>query len=205
MFRSDAKAEGQKVVVGGLKVPSGPVTLDGSPWSCRLLRPPGSAREWRFQGHLGFGAALDVALPRGLRRAWPRRFGFRLPFGFSGDSEWHKSDQTQFVVMSAVVCWPCKNKKLVSDEFGSLVSNVRENPCHDSENEQIRILLEKQREHIQRECEAERFRNTSPRPMMTEVLKCQMMLSSLNEEKSIVLMHVMNNFDEIIGIFMNNY
>ena len=30
----------------------------------------------------------------------------------------------------------------VSDEFGSLISNVRENPRRDSENEQIRILLE---------------------------------------------------------------
>ena len=30
------------------------------------------------------------------------------------------------------------------NEFGSLISNVRENPCRDSENEQIRILLEQQ-------------------------------------------------------------
>ena len=33
----------------------------------------------------------------------------------------------------------------VFDEFGSLISNVRENPCRDSENEQIRILLERQK------------------------------------------------------------
>ena len=32
--------------------------------------------------------------------------------------------------------------------FGSLISNVRENPCRDSENEQIRILLERQKEQI---------------------------------------------------------
>ena len=32
--------------------------------------------------------------------------------------------------------------RLVSDEFGSLISNVRENPRRDSENEQIRILFE---------------------------------------------------------------
>ena len=50
------------------------MTLDGSPWSCRLLRSPG-VRAWRpVQGHLGFGAARDVALPRRLRRAWPWRF-----------------------------------------------------------------------------------------------------------------------------------
>ena len=35
---------------------------------------------------------------------------------------------------------------LVFDEFGSLISNVRENPRRDSENEQIRILLERQKE-----------------------------------------------------------
>ena len=34
------------------------------------------------------------------------------------------------------------------DEFESLISNVRENPCRDSENEQIRILLERQKEQI---------------------------------------------------------
>ena len=34
------------------------------------------------------------------------------------------------------------------EEFGSLISNVRENPCRNSENEQIRILLERQKEQI---------------------------------------------------------
>ena len=43
----------------------------------------------------------------------------------------------------------------VSDEFGSLISNVRENPCRDSENEQIRILLERQKEQILASCRAE--------------------------------------------------
>ena len=38
-----------------------------------------------------------------------------------------------------------RTKRSVSDEFGSLMSNVRENPCRDSENEQIRILLERQK------------------------------------------------------------
>ena len=27
--------------------------------------------------------------------SWKMIFGFRLPLGFSGDSEWHKSDQTR--------------------------------------------------------------------------------------------------------------
>ena len=45
--------------------------------------------------------------------------------------------------------------RLVSDEFGSLVSNVRENPRRDSENEQIRILLERQKEQILADYRAE--------------------------------------------------
>ena len=43
----------------------------------------------------------------------------------------------------------------VSDEFGSLISNVRENPRRSSENEQIRILLERQRDQILADCQAE--------------------------------------------------
>ena len=38
--------------------------------------------------------------------------------------------------------------KLVNDQFDSLIPNVRENPRRDSENEQIRILLERQKEQI---------------------------------------------------------
>ena len=36
----------------------------------------------------------------------------------------------------------------VNDQFDSLIPSVRENPCRDSENEQIRILLERQKEQI---------------------------------------------------------
>ena len=45
--------------------------------------------------------------------------------------------------------------RLVSDEFGSLISNARENPCRDSENEQIRNLLERQTEQILADYRAE--------------------------------------------------
>ena len=41
------------------------------------------------------------------------------------------------------------------NEFGSLISNVRENPCRDSENEQIRTLLGRQKEQILADCRAE--------------------------------------------------
>ena len=40
------------------------------------------------------------------------------------------------------------------NELGSLSSSVRENPCRDSENEQIRILLERQKEQILADCRA---------------------------------------------------
>ena len=41
------------------------------------------------------------------------------------------------------------------NEFGSLSTSVRENPCRDSENEQIRILLERQKEQILADCRPE--------------------------------------------------
>ena len=45
--------------------------------------------------------------------------------------------------------------RLVADQLDSLISNVRENPCRGSENEQIRILLERQREQIVADFQAE--------------------------------------------------
>ena len=39
--------------------------------------------------------------------------------------------------------------------FDSKISSVREIPSHSSESEQIRILLERQREQILAECQAE--------------------------------------------------
>ena len=43
----------------------------------------------------------------------------------------------------------------VADQFDSLIPNFRENPCRGSENEQIRILLERQREQILADFRAE--------------------------------------------------
>ena len=42
----------------------------------------------------------------------------------------------------------------VADQFDSLIPSVRENPCRDSENEQIRILLERQKEQVLADCRA---------------------------------------------------
>ena len=41
------------------------------------------------------------------------------------------------------------------NELSSLSSSVRENPCRDSENEQVRILLERQKEQILADCTGE--------------------------------------------------
>ena len=38
--------------------------------------------------------------------------------------------------------------RLVANQFDSLIPNVKENPCRGSENEKIRVLLERQREQI---------------------------------------------------------
>ena len=45
--------------------------------------------------------------------------------------------------------------RLVEAQFDSQISNVRENPRRDSENEQIRILLERQKKQILADCQAE--------------------------------------------------
>ena len=53
------------------------------------------------------------------------------------------------------------------DEFGSLISNVRENPHLSSEHEQIRILLERQKSRFSLIVQ-QRFRNTSSKPIVIE-------------------------------------
>ena len=45
--------------------------------------------------------------------------------------------------------------RLVGEQFDSLISNVKENSRRSSANEQIRILLERQREQIVADCQAE--------------------------------------------------
>ena len=52
-------------------------------------------------------------------------------------------------------------------EFSSRSSCSREKPSRDSENEQIRILLERQKEQFSLIVE-QRFTNTSSKPIMTE-------------------------------------
>ena len=94
----------------------------------------------------------------------------------------------------------------VVEQFGSQISNVRENPRHSSENEQIRILLERQREQILADCRAEihkqEFQADSDRRSIQKLNGVE--LSSLKEEKLTVFIKETNDFDEINNFFMNN-
>ena len=55
----------------------------------------------------------------------------------------------------------------VVKQFDSQIPNVKEIPRHSSENEQTRILLERQREQVLADCQAE-IQNKNSRPIMTE-------------------------------------
>ena len=83
-----------------------------------------------------------------------------------------------------------------------LIIYVREKPRRDSENEQIRILLERRKRRFSLNIEL-RFRNTfqADYDRTIQTLK----LSSLNEGKFIVLFKETNNIHEINILFMNNY
>ena len=58
---------------------------------------------------------------------------------------YHAPDESLLSSQSSVV-GHVRTGRLVFDKFGPLISNVSENPRRDSENEQIRILLERQKE-----------------------------------------------------------
>ena len=93
----------------------------------------------------------------------------------------------------------------VADQFGSLISSVRENPSRDSENEQIRILLERQKEQTLADCQAEiqkhEFQSDYDR---RSIQKLYEMIES-RKKNIVVLIKETNNFDEINNFFMNNY
>ena len=69
--------------------------------------------------------------------------------------------------------------RLVSDEFNSLISNVRGNPSCDSENEQIRILLERQKEQISADFQAETLEKSFSRKYMRHLDLLQRFLLKL--------------------------
>ena len=67
------------------------------------------------------------------------------------------------ITLKTKLCRPVSRRPLVMIErgrpvvkpFDSQIPNVRENPSHSSESEQTRILLERQREQILADCQAE--------------------------------------------------
>ena len=67
---------------------------------------------------------------------------------------YHSFEESLLPSQSLSVCH-VRTGRPVSDEFGSLISNVRENPCREMENETIRILLERQKEQILADCRTE--------------------------------------------------
>ena len=83
----------------------------------------------------------------------------------AGRRQAYHSPGRKFVVKSVVVCRSCKNGPV--NEFGSPISNVRENPCRDS----IRILLDRQKEQILADCRAENFRMKLIVWMIREIFK----------------------------------
>ena len=62
----------------------------------------------------------------------------------AGRRQAHHSPEESLLSSQSLSVGHVRTVRLV-DEFGSLIPNVRENPCRDSENEQIRILLERQK------------------------------------------------------------
>ena len=67
---------------------------------------------------------------------------------------YHSPDESLLSSLSSSVGL-VKTGRPVSNEFGSLISNVRANPRRDSGNEQVRILLDRQREQILADRQAE--------------------------------------------------
>ena len=59
----------------------------------------------------------------------------------------------KLVTLLTKVCRPVSRRSSVMLEQG--IPNVRENQCRGSENEQIRILLERQKDQILADCQAE--------------------------------------------------
>ena len=91
------------------------------------------------------------------------------------------------------------------NELSSLVQAAEEKPSRDLENEQIRILLERQKEQILADCIAEIQKHEFQADYDRRVSRNWMELSSFNEVRLIVLLQETNNFDEINNFFMNNY
>ena len=98
-----------------------------------------------------------------------------------------------------------RTERPVVTPFESQIPNVREIPSHSSESEQIRILLERQREQILADCQAEIRKHEFQADYDRRSIQKLNEISSLKKVKFIVLIKETNNFDEINNFFMDNY
>ena len=89
------------------------------------------------------------------------------------------------------------NTKLVRVQNESQVAKLQ--------NERIRILLQRQEEQILADSRGEIHKHELQADSDRRGIQELSGIISLNEEKLITLLHVMNNFDEIKNFFMNNY
>ena len=90
--------------------------------------------------------------------------------------------------------------------FDSQVSSVQEIQRHSSESEQIRILLDRQREQILADCQAEiRKHEFQADYDRRSVQKLNETIESQKKKNFVVLTMEMNDFDKIDNFFMNSY
>ena len=90
--------------------------------------------------------------------------------------------------------------------FDSQVSSVQEIQRHSSESEQIRILLDRQREQILADCQAEiRKHEFQADYDRRSVQKLNQTIGSQKKKNFVVITMEMNDFDKIDNFFMNSY
>ena len=105
----------------------------------------------------------------------------------------------------------CLSSSVCHDRTGrpvvcSLESSAQESQRHNSESEQSRTLLERQREQIPADCQAEfrkhEFQDDYDRK---SIQKLNETIESQKKEKFVVLIKEKNDVDKIVNFFMNSY
>ena len=162
---------------------------------CRNDLPGGIQRQ-------GYGALVLMWL--GTRR-WDHRAIFTTVHSGTRRTSGPKTSLSfswrKFVVSSVLFHTHTRTGRPVHE-----LSSCRQKPSREMENETIRILLERQKRSKFLLILGPRFRNTNFKPILIEeVSRNWTELSNLSEEKLIILLQVMNNFDEINYYFMNDY
>ena len=86
-----------------------------------------------------------------------------------------------------------------------LVSSAQETQRHNSENEQIRSLLERQRQQILADCQAEIRKHESQADYDSRSIQKLNEPIESQKKKFVVLIKETNDADKINNFFMNNY